>query len=133
MWQSQVKRQRLGKKNNFFKQSNYNIIFSRHHYYISVCLYQSTFYLLSHFNMNRFVEQRIYLKFRVTNEISGAEALKMLQKGFWRACSVENLGIRVDFISYRKVLEDLLRSGHSSTSIHTNENVKKVKEIIISA
>lgn len=52
-----------------------------HHYYLpGIYLYQSTFYLMSHFNIDSFVEQTVCLKLYVTSEISCASPLKIFEK-----------------------------------------------------
>ena len=82
--------------------------------------------------MNNFVEQRVCLKFCVANEISCSDALKMLQKAFGESALSRTRAYEwyKDFKSGRTVVEDLPRSGRPSTS-NTDENVKKVKEIVL--
>ena len=82
--------------------------------------------------MDNFVEQRVCLKFCVANEISCSDALKMLQKAFGESALSRTRAYEwyKDFKSGRTVVEDLPRSGRPSTS-NTDENVKKVKEIVL--
>ena len=72
------------------------------------------------------------LKFYVGNEISCAESWKMLQKVFEESGLTET-GVCVwykDFKSGRTMIEDLPLSGCPSTT-NTEENVEKVKEIVL--
>jgi len=64
--------------------------------------------------MDNFVEQRVCLKFCVANEISCADALKMLQKAFCESALSKTRAYEwyKDLKSGRIVVEDLPRSGY---------------------
>lgn len=81
--------------------------------------------------MNKNIEQRVCIKFCVANEISCAEALKMLQKAFGDCVMSKTQAYDwyKAFQSGRESVEDLPRSGRPSTS-STEQNVEKVKEIV---
>ena len=72
------------------------------------------------------------MKFCVSNEISCAEALKMLQKAFGESTLSKTRAYEWynAFKSGRDVVEDLPRSGRPSSS-NTDENVEKVTEIVL--
>ena len=83
------------------------------------------------FPMDKNIEQRICLKFCIANGISCAESLKMLQKAYGdRTLSkIRAYEWYSAFKSGRDVVEDLPRSGRTSTSL-TKVNIAKVKEMV---
>lgn len=71
------------------------------------------------------------LKFCVTNEISFADVLKMLQKAYGDSNSLSKIqAYEYKLFKDSREVVDLPRSGCSSTS-NTNENVDKVKKIVL--
>lgn len=82
--------------------------------------------------MDKFIEQRICIKFCLKNEISCADALKMLKKCF----GDETLSERNVYKWYklfkegREAVEDEPRSGRPSTST-TDEKINKIKELVL--
>lgn len=72
------------------------------------------------------------MKFCVSNEISCAESLKMLQKAFGESALSKTRAYEwyKEFKSGREVVEDLPRSGRPSTS-NTDENVAIVKKTVL--
>lgn len=83
------------------------------------------------FTMSENIEQRTCVKFCVSNEISCADTLKMLQKAFGESALSKT---RVyewyrAFKDGRETVEDMPRSGRPSTSV-TDDNVDKIKEIV---
>lgn len=83
--------------------------------------------------MDKNIEQRICIKFCLKNEISCADALKMLQKCYGdetiSKSSVYNW--YKDFKNGREAVEDEPRSGRPSTSI-TEQNINKIKDLVLS-
>jgi len=84
------------------------------------------------FTISENIEQRICIKFCVANEISCADALKMLQKAYGDSALSKTRAYEWHkaFKEGREVIEDLPRSGRPSTSL-TEDNIKKVKEIVL--
>ncbi|XP_018311308.1 putative nuclease HARBI1 isoform X2 [Mycetomoellerius zeteki] len=81
--------------------------------------------------MKKNVEQRVCLKFCFANEISCADALKMLQKAYGNS-SLSKTQVYEWYKLFkdgREIVEDLPRSGRPSSS-NTNENIDKVKKIV---
>ena len=83
------------------------------------------------FPMDKNIEQRIYLKFCITNGISCAKSLKMLQKAYGESTSSKTREYEWcnAFKSGRDVVEELPRSGRPSTS-STEVNIAKVKKMV---
>ncbi|XP_076661839.1 LOW QUALITY PROTEIN: protein GVQW3-like [Halictus rubicundus] len=84
------------------------------------------------FTMERTVEQRICLKFCVSNEISCAEALKMLQKAYGKSClsKTQTYEWYKAFKEGREEVQDLPRAGRPSMA-STDENIEKIKKMVI--
>ena len=77
------------------------------------------------------IEQRVCLKFCVSNGITATESLKMLQK-----CLGESTLSRTQVFESHKafsegheVIENLPHASHPSTSV--NNNIEKVKKIVL--
>ena len=81
--------------------------------------------------MGKNIEQRICLKFCITNGISCAESLKILQKAYGESTLSKTRAYEwySAFKSGRNVVEDLPRSVRPSTS-STEVNIAKVKEMV---
>ena len=82
-------------------------------------LFTSTFFWLSQFTMNNFVQQGVCLKFYVENMICCAESLKISKKTFGGS-GLSKTAVHVWYKEYkigRTVAEDLLRSGCPSPKI----------------
>jgi len=82
--------------------------------------------------MEKIVEQKVCLKFCVANEISCADALKMLKKAYGDSTMSKTRAYEwfSAFKEGREVLEDLPRSGRPSTST-TNDNIEKIKHLVL--
>ncbi|XP_028047733.1 protein GVQW3-like [Monomorium pharaonis] len=82
--------------------------------------------------MEKNIGQRICLKFYVSNDISCADALKMLQKAYGNSALSKTRAYEwySAFKKGLKKVEDAPRSGRPSTST-TDDNVEKVKEIVL--
>lgn len=82
--------------------------------------------------MDKLVEQRVCLKFCVTNEISCADSLKMLQKTYQDSCMSKTQVYEwyKAFKNGREEIVDLLRSGRPSTCT-TDENINKIKTLLL--
>lgn len=81
--------------------------------------------------MDKTAEQRICLKFCVSNKIPCVEAYNMLKKAFGDSCLSKT---RVydwykEFKEGRKDVQDLSRSGRPATA-STNENIEKIKSTV---
>ena len=72
-----------------------------------------TFECSAIFTMEKLVEQRVCLKFCVSNDISCAESLKMLQKTYGESCMSKTQAYEwyKAFKEDREVIIDLPRSG----------------------
>ncbi|XP_037938203.1 protein GVQW3-like [Teleopsis dalmanni] len=82
--------------------------------------------------MEKLVEQRVCLKFCVSNKIPCAESLKMLQKTYNESCMSKTQAYEwyKAFKEGRDVVYDLPRSGRPSTS--TNDaNIAKIKQLVL--
>lgn len=81
--------------------------------------------------MSNLVDQRTCLKFCVSNEISCAEALKMLKKTYGDTTMSKTQAYEwyKEFKAGRSVVDDLPRCGRPSTSLN-DENVQKVKKML---
>ena len=81
--------------------------------------------------MDKDIEQRICLKFCISNGISCAELLKMLEKAYGESIlsKIRAYEWYSAFKSGRDVVEDSSRSGRPSTS-STEVNIAKVKELV---
>lgn len=86
----------------------------------------------ANFAMSNLVEQRVCLKFCVSNKISCAEALKMLTVAYGDSTMSKTQAYEwyKEFKAGRTVVDDLPRSGRPSTSV-TDENIEKVKKIVL--
>ncbi|XP_054012808.1 protein GVQW3-like [Hylaeus anthracinus] len=78
------------------------------------------------------MEQRVCLKFCVSNGITATQSLKMLQK-----CYGESILSRTQVFEWhktlsegREVVENLPHASRPSTSVN-DDNIKKVKEIVL--
>ena len=82
--------------------------------------------------MGKNIEQRVCIKFCVSNEISCAESLRMLQKAYGESVLSKTQVYEwyKAFQDGRTTVEDMPRSGRPSTST-TDENIKKAKEIVL--
>jgi len=80
--------------------------------------------------MKKRIEQRVCLKFCVANEISCADALKMLQKAYGDSSLSKSQVYEWYklFKDGREIVEDLPRAGCPLTS---NTDVDKVKKIVL--
>ena len=78
--------------------------------------------------MDKNIEQRICLKFCISNGISYAESLKMLQKAYGESTLSKTHAYEwySAFKSGRDVVEDFPRSGRPSTS-STEVNITNVR------
>ena len=83
------------------------------------------------FPMDKNIEQRICLKFCISNGISYAESLKILHKAYGESTLSKTRAYQwySVFKSGRDVVEDLPRSGRPSTS-SIEINIAKVKEMV---
>ena len=83
------------------------------------------------FPMDKNIEQRICLKFCISNGILCAESLKILQKAYGDSTLSKTRVYKwySAFKSGRDVVEDLPRPGQPSTSL-TAVNISKVKEMV---
>ena len=83
------------------------------------------------FLMDKNIEQRICLKFCISNGTSCAESVEMLQKVYGESTLSKTRAYEwySVFKSGRDVVEDLPRSGRPSTS-STEVNIVKVKEMV---
>ena len=86
---------------------------------------------LTIFPIDKNIEQRICLKFCITNGISCAESLKMLQKAYGQTTLLKTRAYEwySAFKSGRDMVEDLPRSVLLSTP-STEVNIAKVKEMV---
>jgi len=86
----------------------------------------------ANFTMEKIVEQRVCLKFCVANEISCADALKMLKKAYGDSTMSKTRAYEwfSAFKEGREVLEDLPRFGRPST-FTTNDNIEKIKHLVL--
>ena len=82
--------------------------------------------------MEKKIEQRVCLKFCVSNEITATESLKMLQK-----CFRESTLSRTQVFEWhkaisegREVVENLLHASRSSASVN-DDNIETVKKIVL--
>lgn len=82
--------------------------------------------------MNATIEQRVCLKFCVANGISCANSLKMLEKCYGQSVLSKTRTYEWyrAFKEGREIVEDKPRSGRP-TSSSTDENINKVKEIVL--
>ena len=89
-----------------------------------MCVWQPLVYynaksLSGDFYYGEKIEQRVSLKFCVSNGITATESLKMLQKCFGES-----------FSGGREVVENLPHASHPSTSVN-DDNIAKVKKIVL--
>lgn len=86
----------------------------------------------ANFALSNLVEQRVCLKFCVSNKISCAEALKMLTAadGDSTMSKTQAYEWYKEFKAGRTVVDDLPRFGRPSTSV-TDENIEEVKKIVL--
>ncbi|CAK1588500.1 unnamed protein product [Parnassius mnemosyne] len=77
--------------------------------------------------MENIVEQRVCLKFCVSNDISCGESLKMLRNTYGESCISKTRAYEwyKAFKEGREVVVDLPRSGRPSTAT-TKENIDKI-------
>lgn len=82
--------------------------------------------------MEENVEQRICIKFCVSNQISCAESLRMLEKAYGESTlsKTQVYDWYRAFKDGRETVQDMPRSGRPSMST-TDDNIKKVKEIVL--
>lgn len=82
--------------------------------------------------MEKNIEQRICIKFCVSNQISCAESLRILEKAYGESIlsKTQVYDWYKAFKDTRETVEDMPRSGRPSTST-TDDNIKKVKEIVL--
>nr|APL98288.1 putative DD34D transposase [Bactrocera tryoni] len=82
--------------------------------------------------MDKNIEQRICLKFCISNQISCAESLRMLEKAYGDSVLSKTQAYEwyKAFKDGREIVEDMPRSGRPSTS-STDENIKKVKDMVL--
>ncbi|CAK9817813.1 Protein GVQW3 [Anthophora plagiata] len=81
--------------------------------------------------MSNLVEQRVPLKFCVSNKISSAEALKMLTLAYGDSTVLKTQAYEwyKKLKEGRTVVDDLPRSGRPSTSV-TDETIEKFQKIV---
>lgn len=81
--------------------------------------------------MDKTVEQRICLKFCVSNQIPCVKAYKMLEKAYGDACLSKTRAYDwyKEFKEGRKDVQDLPRSGRPATA-STNGNIEKIKNTV---
>ena len=81
--------------------------------------------------MDESIVKRICLKFCIANGISCAESLKMLEKAYGESSLSKTRAYEwySAFKNGRDIVEDLPRSGRTSTSL-TAVNIAKVKEMV---
>ena len=79
--------------------------------------------------MGKKIEQRVCLKFCVSNGITATESLKILQK-----CFGESILSRTQVFEWHKafseVVENLPHASRQSTSVN-DDNIEKVKKIVL--
>ena len=82
--------------------------------------------------MGKKIEQRVSLKFCVSNEITATESLKMLQKCFGESTlsRTQVFEWRKAFSEGREVVDNLRHASRSSTSVNDN-NIEKVQKIVL--
>ena len=83
--------------------------------------------------MDKFIEQRINIKFCVKNEISCTDTLKMLEKCYGDQCLSRSQVFKwyKSFGEGREEVEDEPRSGRPPVSI-TDETINEIKELVLS-
>ena len=81
--------------------------------------------------MSEFVEQKSAIKFGLWNEISVAEAFRMLQKAFCDLTMSQKIFYKwyKDFKEGRERVDDLERPGRPSTSTD-EQHVNQIKELV---
>ena len=86
----------------------------------------------ANFTMEKIVDQRVCLKFCLTNKFSSADSLKMLKKAFGDNCMSKTQAYDwyKSFKDGREVVEDLPRSGRPSTST-TDDHVIPIKKLVL--
>ena len=87
---------------------------------------------LAIFTMKKKIEQRVCLKFCVSNGITATESLKMLQKCFGESTlsRTQVFEWHKAFSEGREVVENLSHASRPSTSVN-DDNMEKVKEIVL--
>ena len=82
--------------------------------------------------MKKKIEQRVCLKFCVSNGITATESLKMLQKCFGESTlsRTQVFEWHKAFSEGREVVENLSHASRPSTSVN-DDNMEKVKEIVL--
>lgn len=82
--------------------------------------------------MDKFIEQRICIKFCLKNEISAANALQMLRKCYGDETMAQSnvYNWYKLFKDGRETFEDEPRSGRPTTS-KTEENINKIKDLVL--
>lgn len=82
--------------------------------------------------MEKNIEQRVCLKFCVSNGFSATDSLKMLQKAYGESALSRSRVFEwhKDFSEGREVVENLPHAARSSTSVN-DDNVQKVKDIVL--
>ena len=82
--------------------------------------------------MENIVEQRVCLKFCVSNDISCGESLKMLRNTYGESCISKTRAYEwyKAFKEGREVVVDLPRSGRPSTAT-TKENIDRIKKLVL--
>ena len=88
--------------------------------------------LFGDFYYGKQIEQRVCLKFCVSNGITAKESLKMLQKCFGESTLSRTQVFKWHkaFSKGREVVENLPHASRRSTSVN-DDNIKKVKKIVL--
>ena len=100
-----------------------------------MCVWQPLVYdaksLSGDFYYGKKIEQRVCLKFCVSNGIAATESLKMLQKCFGKSTlsRTQVFEWHKAFSEGREVVENLPLASRPSTSVN-DDNIEKVKKIV---
>ena len=88
--------------------------------------------LSGNFYYGKKIEQRVCLKFCVSNGITATESLKMLQKCFGESTlsRTQVFERHKAFSEGREVVENLSHASRPSTSVN-DDNIEKVKKIVL--
>ena len=101
-----------------------------------MCILQPFFYeaksLSGDFYYRKKIEQRVCLKFCVSNGITATESLKMLQKCFGESTlsRTQVFEWHKAFSEGREVVENFPHASRPSTSVN-HDNIRKVKKIVL--
>ena len=89
-------------------------------------------YYSGNFNYGKTIEQRVCLKFCVSNGITATESLKMLQKCFGESTlpRTQVFEYHKAFSEGREVVENLPHASRPSTSVNDGK-IEKVRKIVL--